>query len=78
MIPKEWPGYKYLLREAIETFTDKETVPSLGAVSQKYIDNDFVQETIHEIQSASKVDKEIIIDQLESYIKDVEFQLLST
>ena len=77
LIPKEWPGYKYLLREAIETFTDKETVPSLGAVSQKYIDNDFVQETIHEIQSASKVDKEIIIDQLESYIKDVEFQLLS-
>lgn len=37
LIPKEWPGYKYLLREAIETFTDKETVPSLGAVSQNIL-----------------------------------------
>jgi replicative DNA helicase len=77
LIPKEWPGYKYLLREAIETFTKNEVVPSLGVVSQKYIDNDFVQETIVEIQDAQKVDREIIIDQLEAYIKDVEFQLLS-
>lgn len=77
LIPKEWSGYKYLLREAIEIFTKKETVPSLGAVSQKYIDNDFVQESIDEIHRAAKVDREIIIDQLESYIKDVEFQLLS-
>lgn len=77
LIPKEWPGYKYLLREAIETFSTKEAVPSLGVVSQKYIDNDYVQETIEEVRNAAKVDREIIIDQLESYIKDVEFQLLS-
>lgn len=77
LIPKEWPGYKYLLREAIEIFTKNEVVPSLGVVSQKYIENDSVQETIAEIQNANKVDREIIIDQLESYIKDVEFQLLS-
>ena len=77
LIPKEWPGYKFLLKEAIEVFTDKETVPSLGTVSQKYIDNDFVQEAIEEVKKANKVDRELIIDQLESYIKDVEFQLLS-
>lgn len=34
-------------------------------------------EAIDAVQSAAKVDKEIIIDQLEAYIKDVEFQLLS-
>ena len=77
LIPKEWPGYKFLLKEAIEVFVDKETVPSLGTVSQKYIDNDFVQEAIEEVKKANKVDRELIIDQLESYIKDVEFQLLS-
>lgn len=77
LIPKEWPGYKFLLKEAIEVFADKETVPSLGTVSQKYIDNDFVQEAIEEVKKANKVDRELIIDQLESYIKDVEFQLLS-
>lgn len=77
LIPKEWPGYKFLLKEAIEIFTNKEIVPSLGTVSQKYVDNDFVQEAIEEVKNANKVDRELIIDQLESYIKDVEFQLLS-
>ena len=77
LIPKEWPGYKFLLREAIEVFTSKEAIPSLGVVSQKYLENDAVQETIDQIKNAAKVDSEIIIDQLESYIKDVEFQLLS-
>lgn len=37
MIPKEWPGYKFLLKEAIEIFTNKETVPSLGTVSQSML-----------------------------------------
>lgn len=78
LIPKEWAGYKFLLKEAVEVYTSKETVPSLGVAAQKYIDNDFVQDAIKTIQVANKVDREIIIDQLESYIKDVEFQLLST
>ena len=78
LIPKEWAGYKFLLKEAVEVYTSKETVPSLGVVAQKYVDNDFVQNAIKAVQDANKVDKEIIIDQLEAYIKDVEFQLLST
>lgn len=77
LIPKEWPGYKFLLKEAIEIFTKKEVVPSLGALSQKYIENEYVQDVIEEVKNANKVDREIIIDQLESYIKDIEFQLLS-
>lgn len=77
LIPKEWAGYKFLLKEAVEIYTSTEKVPSLGVASQKYMDNDFVQDAIKSIQNANKVDREIIIDQLESYIKDVEFQLLS-
>lgn len=77
LIPKEWPGYKVLLREAVEIFTAKEVVPSLGVVSQKYKDNEYVQEVIEVIKNAAKVDKELIIDQLESYIRDTEFQILS-
>lgn len=77
LIPKEWPGFKFLLKEATEVLKEKDKIPSLGVVSQKYADSDFVIEAIDAVQSAAKVDKEIIIDQLEAYIKDVEFQLLS-
>lgn len=77
LIPKEWPGFKFLLKEATEVLKEKDKVPSLGVVSQKYADSDFVIEAIDAVQAAAKVDKEIIIDQLEAYIKDVEFQLLS-
>ena len=77
LIPKEWAGFKFLLKEATEVLKEKDKVPSLGVVSQKYADSDFVIEAVDAVQSAAKVDKEIIIDQLEAYIKDVEFQLLS-
>lgn len=74
---QEWAGFKFLLKEATEVLKEKDKVPSLGVVSQKYADSDFVIEAVDAVQSAAKVDKEIIIDQLEAYIKDVEFQLLS-
>ena len=64
LIPKEWPGFKFLLKEATEVLKEKDKVPSLGVVSQKYADSDFVIEAIDAVQSAAKVDKEIIIDQL--------------
>lgn len=77
LIPKEWSGYKFLLREALEQFNKRDSVPSLGAASQKFVDNEIVQETIDEIKKANIVDKELIIDQLESFIKETQFELLS-
>lgn len=77
LIPKEWIGFKFLLREALEQFNKREAVPSLGVAAQKFANNEDVQETIDEIKSANMVDKELIIDQLESFIKETEFELLS-
>jgi KaiC/GvpD/RAD55 family RecA-like ATPase len=77
LIPKEWSGYKFLFREALEQFNKREAVPSLGAASQKFANNEIVQDTIDEIKNANIVDKELIIDQLESFIKETQFELLS-
>lgn len=77
LIPKEWVGYKFLFREAIEQYTKREAVPSLGAASQKFVDNEIVQETIEEIKKANMVDRELIIDQLEAFIKETQFEILS-
>lgn len=77
LIPKEWIGYKFLFREAVDQFSKREAVPSLGVASQKFANNESVQETIDEIKSANMVDKELIIDQLEAFIKETEFELLS-
>lgn len=77
LIPKEWSGYKFLFREAIEQFNKRDAVPSLGAAAQKFADNEIVQETIEEIKKANVVDKELIIDQLEAFIKETQFELLS-
>lgn len=76
-IPKELVGYKFLFREAIEQFNKRETVPSIGVASQKYANNKEVQETIDAIKEANLVDKELLIDQLETFIKKTEFEILS-
>lgn len=77
LIPKEWVGYKFLLREAVDQFNKKNCIPSLGVASQKFATNENVQEVIEEIKSARIVDKELIITQLESFIKETEFEILS-
>lgn len=77
LIPKEWAGYKFLLKEAIEQFQKGNVVPSLGVASQKFASNQYVQETIEEIKKAKAVDQELILDQLESFIKETEFEILS-
>lgn len=77
LIPKEWAGYKFLFREAIEQFTKTGKVPSLGVASQKFANNQFVQESIDDIKQANLVDRELLIDQLESYIRETKFELLS-
>ena len=77
LIPKELRGYKILLKEGKSLFEKTGKAPSLGVISQKYAEDEEVQITIKEIQEAVVTNRDIVIDQLESYIKDVEFQLLS-
>lgn len=77
LIPKEWVGYKFILREAIIQYTEKNKLPSIGAICQKFCDEDAVQLAAKEIKKATLIDREIAIDQLQSFVKETEFELLS-
>lgn len=77
LIPKEWVGYKFILREAIIQYTEKNKLPSIGAICQKLCDEDAVQLAAKEIKKAALIDREIAIDQLQSFVKETEFELLS-
>lgn len=77
LIPKEWSGYKFILREAIIQYTEKNKLPSIGAICQKLCDEDAVQLAAKEIKKAALIDREIAIDQLQSFVKETEFELLS-
>ena len=78
LIPKEWVGYKFILREAIIQYTEKNKLPSIGAICQKLCDEDAVQLAAKEIKKAALIDREIAIDQLQSFVKETEFELLSS
>lgn len=77
LIPKEWVGYKFILREAIIQYTEKNKLPSIGVICQKLCDKDAVQLAAKEIKKAALIDREIAIDQLQSFVKETEFELLS-
>lgn len=77
LIPKEWVGYKFILREAIIQYTEKNKLPSIGVICQKLCDEDAVQLAAKEIKKAALTDREIAIDQLQSFVKETEFELLS-
>lgn len=76
-IPKEEVGYKFVLKEARDQFHKYDKVPSLGVIAQKYNDNESVQIAVQQIKESEVVDDEVLLNQLESYIKDSEFLLLN-
>lgn len=76
-IPKEWVGYKFIFREVVDQFLKKDSIPSLGAIAQKFSTNEEVLEIIDEIKEAQVVDRDTVIDQLQSYIQQTEFEILS-
>ena len=67
-IPKEEPGFKFILKEAKEQFHKFEKIPSLGAISQKFEDNEIIQLAVDQVKGSEVVDDEILLTQLESYI----------
>ena len=76
-LPKEQAGYKILLREGIQQYTNANVLPSIGVIAQKYPLREDVQLAIDEVKKAQIVDNELILNQLESYIRDSEFQILN-
>lgn len=74
-VPTELQPLKKILKSILNN--NSETLPSFGVVSQQYIDDVEVQSCIKTIKDTQIVDKEQIIDQLESYIKNQRFKLLN-
>lgn len=74
-IPNELQPLKKILKSILNN--NPESLPSFGVVSQQYIDDVEVQTCIKTIKDTQIVDKEQIIDQLESYIRYVRFKLLN-
>lgn len=76
-IPKEEVGYKFILKDAKEQFHQYDKIPSLGVISQKYSGTEAVQLAVDQIKESQIVDDEVLLNQLESYIRDSEFLLLN-
>jgi len=74
-IPTELRSYKKILKSLINTTT--KSLPSFGVISQQYIDDIDVQEALTSIRSADVVDKDEILSQLESFIKNQRFKILN-
>lgn len=77
LIPKEEVGFKFILKEIKTGIETGGPIPSIGMIAQKYSVNESVQLTIGEIQSALVVEDELLLNQLESYIKDSRFVLMN-
>lgn len=73
--PSELIAYKKILKSIINTQTN--SLPSIGVVSQQYVNDIDVQEAINKIQKAEVVDKDIIKRQLEDFIKQQRFKILN-
>lgn len=74
-IPDEWKQYKNILKSIKNN--NSENLPSVGVISQQYIDDIDVQEALSEIKEADIVSKEQILIQLEDFIKRQEFKVLN-
>jgi hypothetical protein len=74
---KEYEEYKLIIQSIINQFNNSGKLPSLGVTSQQYITNAKVQAAISKIRETPIVDEELIISQLEVFIKRIEFQNLN-
>jgi len=74
-IPDALSQYKKILKGIINT--PEQSLPSTGVISQQFIDDIDVQEAIRAINEAEIVAVDIIVDQLENFIKNQRFKVLN-
>lgn len=74
-IPSELQPLKKILKSILNN--NSEALPSFGVVTQQHIDDVEVQAAIKTIKDTQIVDKELMIDQLETFIKNQRFKLLN-
>lgn len=77
-IPKELVEYKLILKSIFNQYNISGKLPSIGITSQQYSTNADVQEALAGIKETNiPEDIELMINQLQDYIKNVRFQLLN-
>lgn len=74
---KEMEDYKLIIQSMLNQYKNSGKLPSLGVVSQQYITNAKVQTAISKIRETPIIDEDIIISQLEAFIRRSEFVDLS-
>lgn len=69
VIPTSEIGYKVILKESKKIFKEGDLLPSLGVISQRYCDNEDVMLTVEQIKNADEVENELLVTQLEHFIR---------
>ncbi len=75
-IPNELKEYKKILKSILTYYTLHSKLPTLGTISQDHFTDKDVQNSLVNIKNAKLVDTDIVLKQLETFIKEVEFQLM--
>lgn len=75
-IPNELQAYKKILKTLIDHYNNYSQIPTIGIVSQKNQQDDEVQEILDRVREIALPDKDLLLSNLEDYIKRVRFQLL--
>jgi hypothetical protein len=76
-IPNELGNYKKILKSIITTYQNTDKLPSIGVISQQHEKDIKVQEALTEIKKTIFPDKEILIETLQSFIKQSKFVSLN-
>lgn len=70
------PEFKQIYKDLTDHYTLQGHLPTFGILHEKYKNQDKLITVLKRIQECDIVDPEPLLKQLESYIKDVRFQLL--
>lgn len=76
-IPDEYSQYKKVLRSIVTIYKNEDKLPTFGIVSQQHQQDLKVQETVTKIKETKFPDKEIILNELESFLKRSQFLSLN-
>ena len=76
-IPVELSNYKKVLKSLVNIYKVSNKLPTIGSISQQHPADIEVQELLEEIKDCKLADEEIILSQLEYYIRGMKFQILN-
>lgn len=76
-IPKELGSHKKIMKSIISLYKNTNTLPTIGVVSQQHYRDTKVQDVLAEIRDTKLPDVEMLLTELESYIKLSKFEVMN-